>query len=134
LPLSQRHLGIPIQLTYHSPQPMLMQGILKEIRLGIFAGSNPIKPYRSTDGNCKQDTKVLSWNQIVLGVCGSPRCIYLLEWKWDRQQWLNVAANLALDQAERVMKQIFGRKLPVAELRHTATWLNRESSLMSDPT
>jgi hypothetical protein len=47
---------------------MLMQGILEEIRLGIFGGSNPIKPDRSIGRNRKQAMKVLSSNQIFLGI------------------------------------------------------------------
>jgi hypothetical protein len=124
-------LGVPDSFDLSEPELMPMQDILEEIRLGIFAGSNPIKPYRPTDKSRKQATKVLSSNQIFLGAFGSPRRNCLLERKWDMQQSLNAAANPALDQTEYAMKQILGRKLPITELRHIPTRLNRELSLVS---
>jgi hypothetical protein len=60
--------GVSIHLIYQSPELMSVHGILEEIRLEMFAGSNPIKLHRPIDRNCKQATKILSSNHIFHGI------------------------------------------------------------------
>jgi hypothetical protein len=124
--------GLPISLVYQGTDDVPRGCYLSEIAGILSAEISPLKRYSPISVSSKQDMKSLSSNQLFLGVFQSPQRDSLIEAKPEVSKHLQLSSAFSLENTERKLKQVFNRRLNVADLRHIGDIIRRTRMLGPD--
>jgi hypothetical protein len=109
---------IPISLVYQGTDDVPRDRHLFGIAGNLQAGIRPLRPCSPVSGYRKQHIKSLSSKQLFLGVFQSPRHDSLIQAESEASKHLQLSSALSLENAKGRLKQVFDRRLNVADLRH----------------